>query len=280
MDDKTREQTQRITNIKEEVENARRGKSMLVDKITEIDTNISDDKTDIANIKAIIGYPVAANPEKTIQGIIGETNQALTDGIVEVKNYADTQLNNAKVSEIIGAHRSLEDTLTDRFEDIESDITDITDNVSTISANISATNSTNNERFGTIENAISALQAKSSTVVISEEDFAILQENIESGEEDPNPYIDYIVGPDTEGKYYYWKWINDSDENKWKLISGGGSGTETSSALVFESLAAFEAATISNKDENTDYYVKDVNNYYTHYRFEKNNDVYTRIEIK
>jgi len=42
-------------------------------------------------------------------------------------------------------------------------------------------------------------------------------------------------------------------------------------------MAAFEAA---NKDENTDYYVKDVNGYYAHYRYTNNNGVYTRFEIK
>ena len=118
MDRNIGDQTQRITNIRDEVEDARRGKVTLVEKITEIDTNISDDKTDIANIKAVIGYPVSANPTKTIQGIITETNQAISDGVIEAKSYADTQISNAKVSEIIGAHRDLEDTLTDRFEDI------------------------------------------------------------------------------------------------------------------------------------------------------------------
>ena len=46
---------------------------------------------------------------------------------------------------------------------------------------------------------------------------------------DPNK--DYLLGPNEDGKYFYYKWIVDGAESNWKLISGGGSGSGNTSGM-------------------------------------------------
>ena len=97
--------------------------------------------------------------------------------------------------------------------------------------------------------------------------------------ENPSTDADYLIEND-EGSYYYWRYFGAQDG--WQLIGGAGSGN--SSAMVFNSYVEYITATNTKKDEFTDYYVKDANDYYTHYRFVKtrqnDEDVYVQIEIK
>lgn len=67
---------------------------------------------------------------------------------------------------------------------------------------------------------------------------------------------DYLVGPNEDGKYFYYKWI----ANEWQLISGDSGGS--SSALIVAALPEPSAA-----DANIDYYVGNSTDGYTHYRF-------------
>ena len=70
---------------------------------------------------------------------------------------------------------------------------------------------------------------------------------------------DYLIADD-DGKYFYWRYINSA----WKLISsaGTGGGTGSSSGEFAATLAS-----ITNPDENTDYFVGDNTIGYTHYRY-------------
>jgi len=76
----------------------------------------------------------------------------------------------------------------------------------------------------------------------------------------PSNEVDYLfetkVG--SEIKYFYWKYI----DNKWELISGGGSGTGSSSGKLVASLDA-----ITSPDPNVDYFVGNGIDGYTHYRY-------------
>ena len=83
---------------------------------------------------------------------------------------------------------------------------------------------------------------------------------------------DYLLGPNSDGKYFYYKWIN----NEWNLISGGESGTGTSSAAF-----AADFSQITDPDINTDYYVGNNTDGYLHYRYieQENSDQLRRVLI-
>jgi hypothetical protein len=68
-------------------------------------------------------------------------------------------------------------------------------------------------------------------------------------QETGDPNKDYLIGPNEDGKYFYYKWIN----NSWNLISGGGgSGEGNNSGFVY---TENEYNDLTTKEENTDYYV-------------------------
>ena len=79
---------------------------------------------------------------------------------------------------------------------------------------------------------------------------------------------DYLVGPDNDGKYYYWKYIN----NSWTLISGGSSGSGGGSGgepIIVGSSAviAAELPALAEADANTDYYIGTRATGFIHYRY-------------
>lgn len=284
-------------------------------RIGAAEDNINTNQTNINALQTRIGY--GSEEARSIKTIINELNN-------DLRTYANTQRDTAKSyaddlvapinTEIGNAHRDTNDTLDARFDDIEAilshtaegndpggiderltaaedDIESLDGRLDTAEADIDALetemagshrqgveNDTLGAHLGAIDQSIADLLNRSSTEVKSWEWFNT----------DPQPTgnanIDYIIGPNEDGKYFYYKYIVDEGETPWKLISGGGGGSGTSSALVFNSNAEFENATLNTKDENTDYYVKDSNGYYVHYRFVKsgsgNAATYTKIEIK
>ena len=101
-------------------------------------------------------------------------------------------------------------------------------------------------RVGAAETAITNLQnePKSATEIVA---------NLPvTGDADK----DYLLGPDEDGHYFYYKWIN----NEWNLISGGESGGGTSSAEFYASLL-----NVSEPSETVDYFIGSNGNY-VHYR--------------
>lgn len=71
---------------------------------------------------------------------------------------------------------------------------------------------------------------------------------------------DYLVGPNEDKKYFYYKLIG----GEWQLISGGGgSGSGNTSGIT---LTADEYAALDTYAENTDYYVLREDGYH-HYRY-------------
>lgn len=219
-------------------------------------------------------------------GSAGAGNESLTSVVTAIR----TEINNA--------HRAVEegqpaDTLAARFTAIESLLATVqaTANAAAVASTVNARldaidDDTNSEslisRVGEIESTmatasnLSTLSEKidiletKDTIVISIEDFESLDPNIDST---VNTNADYIVGPDDNDKYIYYRFIQDENEN-WipVMISGSGTGGGTSSAVVCSSDAEFNL--IDPKDENTDYYVL-IDNIYHHYRYLNN----TVIEI-
>jgi len=98
--------------------------------------------------------------------------------------------------------------------------------------------------------------------------------------QNPSDQCDYLI-EDDEGKYFYWRYIN----NEWKLISGGGSGegggTGNSNAEDYETYESFSQA---SREENKDYYVLQDDGIRHHYRYLRSlngsgQEVWTLIEI-
>ena len=81
--------------------------------------------------------------------------------------------------------------------------------------------------------------------------------------QEPSDQCDYLI-EDDEGKYFYWRYIN----NNWELISGGGSGegdgtgNTTGIDLTREQYDELTSYTV-----NTDYYVLENDNVRHHYRY-------------
>lgn len=121
-----------------------------------------------------------------------------------------------------------------------------------------------------------ALDRKADTTVVeqlSQRDTVVINKpdngsnytnNMPDLQEEPSDQCDYLI-EDDEGKYFYWRYIN----NNWELISGGGSGesgggTGNSNAEDYESREAFEE---DIKELNKDYYVLEADGIRHHYRY-------------
>lgn len=111
----------------------------------------------------------------------------------------------------------------------------------------------------TLTNKVNALEDKDTIVVPYDgvhSNYTNEVPNIATADIKTN--ADYLIADD-EGKYFYWRYIN----NNWELISGaGGGGTGSSSG---EFAATLES--ITSPDENTDYFVGNDTIGYTHYRY-------------
>ena len=135
-------------------------------------------------------------------------------------------------------------------------------------------------RVSEAESAITNLQnePKSATEVISVEQFEALEAN------EANSHKDYLVGPDSDNLYKYYHIIETSDNVYTKvLISGGGSGSGNTTGLDL-SAAEFDALTLDDVSENTDYYVTRDDGVH-HYRYvsiedaESGESILTKVEI-
>lgn len=109
---------------------------------------------------------------------------------------------------------------------------------------------------GGLTERIGALEGKG-TVVIHAPQTGSNYTNDIPNISNPSADVDYLIAND-EGKYFYWRYIN----NNWQLIGGASGGTGSSSGEFAASLES-----ITNPDENTDYFVGNNIIGYTHYRY-------------
>lgn len=142
--------------------------------------------------------------------------------------------------------------LTQRIAALESDVDTAENNISDLDTRLDAidgnTAGTLINRVSAAESAITSLQREPKSATVIEPALP------DTG--DPNK--DYLIGPNEDGKYFYYKWIS----NEWQLISGGGSGSGNSSGEFAVSLES-----ITEPDINTDYFVGNNTNGYLHYRY-------------
>ena len=123
-------------------------------------------------------------------------------------------------------------------------------------------------RVTTLEN-----EPKSATVII--ESVTYDSNGIPTSIQNPSTDVDYLLKKDD--KYYYWKYIKTSsnpDVYEWALISGGGGAGNTTGI----DMTRAEYTALSEKVENTDYYVADTDGIH-HYRWVNNSGILTEVEI-
>ena len=242
--------TSRVDNVETEIENAHRTSGDTLDaRFDSIDSTISH----------------AANASNSDPG-----------GLTERITAIETELTNARIQldgQVVNGE-PVYSTLDDRFDLIEEAIGDVNNgiiqSINTINTTIGDNNSGLIHRIKTLED-----EPKSATVII---DNTCITYNTVNNETVPTIYTtaekttaitpsedaDYLLqGASPDTKYYYWKYIGTAPNGSWELISGGGgSGTGNSSGEFAASLAS-----ISEPNENIDYFVGDNTNGYIHYRY-------------
>ena len=140
-------------------------------------------------------------------------------------------------------------------------------------------------RVSEAESAITTLQnePKSATVIVDNVTY-----DSQTGNpviQDPSTDVDYLLKKDD--KYYYWKYIktgSNPDKFEWALISGGGGSGSGNTTGYDLSAEEFDALTLEDVSENTDYYVTRDDGIH-HYRYvsaidaETGLDTLTKVEI-
>ena len=183
------------------------------------------------------------------------------DTLKEIADWIDTHSDSAlemqqNITDNADAIASLQDTITDEDTGLAATRTQMTTAVNGLDGRLDAIDGgtaltgakTLATRVSEAESAITTLQnePKSATEVVAE-----LPQTGDATK-------DYLVGPNEDGKYFYYKWIS----NEWQLISGGGSGSGSSSGEFATSLES-----ITEPDINTDYFVGNNTDGYLHYRY-------------
>jgi len=163
------------------------------------------------------------------------------------------------------------DTLASDLDTAESDISTLQSTINDATTGLAATKAIADAAATTANAAatqsdltslttrVSTLESKVETVVIDKPQSGSNYTNDEPNISSPSNLVNYLI-QDDEGRYYYWRYIN----NNWELISGAGEGggTGTSSGVIVSTLP-----TAQDADENTDYFVGTNETGYLHYRF-------------
>ena len=254
------------------------------------DTNLSNQ---INNINTTIGATDANGLRKRISDLETDVNNSTT-GLSATKAIADEALVKANAAAVAA---TVDQALTDLDERLDAldggSVIDTTDGTLSARLNVAenaigdlesfkADTSYVNEQLALKANSQdvnSALAEKASTTSVSElntivqgllnkDTIVVPYDGSHSNYTNNLPNIptaniksesDYLIA-DNNGKYFYWRYIN----NNWELISGAGNGgSGTSSGVIVDELPSAAEA-----DENTDYFVYDENaDAYLHYRF-------------
>lgn len=225
--------------------------------------NISDAHTRIDQIESNV--VAMANEIGMLQ------NGAAVEDMASAIDGATTRID-AIESEIAAAHRAVEagepeDTLHARFSELENNLAELDAIITNATTGLAATKAIADANAAAISHAVGAngqddkggLVERVATLESEPKSATVIEATLpQTG--DPNK--DYLIGPNEDGKYFYYKWIN----NSWNLISGGGSGEGNTSGMDL-SAEAYEA--LESYDENTDYYVTRDDGIH-HYRYVPN----------
>lgn len=241
-------------------------------QLTDLRSRASSLETQVTNI---------AN-ELSMTNIAGEVLNTtsridtLEENVVTIANEIGMLQNGAEVQNMASAITGA----TTRIDTLENDLNTATTGVKDRLTEVETTTSGINTTITTMQNDILA-NANAISHAAGDNDAGGLTERITALEQEPKSATeivatlpasgdttkDYLVGPNAEDKYFYYKWIN----NEWHLISGDNNNSgANSSGRFIASLNIFVGDNAEIPDENTDYFVGDNTIGYTHYRYKDN----------
>ena len=201
------------------------------------------------------------------EGKIIDTNSRIDDLAYDISHTATQEDNTVGLTQRIS-------TLESSLDADEGNIVELDQRLDAIDGGtaLNTTNGTLAERVTSVEankaavSDLTALTSRVSTLetkdteVISVANFEELVANA------ANSTKDYLVGPDNDNLYKYYRIIETSTNTYEKvLISGGGTGSGNNNAEVYSTVTAFNQA--SPKKLDTEYYVLDDDNIWHHYRY-------------
>lgn len=264
----------------------------LDNRLDAIETEISDARPQVGTDEES-GEPIYGTLDKRLDDIESTATQIRNDvntiaGELAMVDKATHSIKDTGTkidiitNEINAAHRAVEegepaDTLNTRFTDIEAKISDaggLTERLTNLEGEV---------RHKTTGLAATKAIADANATAIShtvgangQDDKGGLVERVTALEREPKSATevvttlpqtgdetkDYLVGPNDDGKYFYYKWIN----NDWHLISGDVAGGTSSAQFA----ATIEE--ITNPNINTDYYIGNNDDGYLHYRYIKESE--------
>ena len=222
-----------------------------------------------ARLEAIETHAASVHADvNTIAGELALNGTAIVNTNTRIDGIAN---------EINAAHRTDSDTLDNRFDAIEGRATTLESTIDNQTTGLAATKTIADQALAkandaatassvtTLAGRVTALEGKdtSATIIIGKNSITYNSEGIPTNiGTTPIEANDYLL-QNTDNKYYYWKYIGESPNGSWELISGaGGGGGGTSSAAFAATLAD-----ISDPNVNTDYFVGNDTDGYIHYRY-------------
>ena len=241
-------------------------------------TTLESNMQTIANELGMIDGTAIKDTNTKIDSLEAHVQTMATElGMVQSGQIVDT---NTRVDSLEGRMDAVDGAsgtiagLTTRMSTAEGNITTLTNDLNTENTGLKA-------RMTSAENRLTATEAKANaaatasdlnslttrvttlegkdTIVVNKpasgSNFTNDVPNIPS----PLETADYLIADD-EGKYFYWRYFGDTDG--WQLISSGGSGSSSGVILT-------ELPPVTEGNDNTDYYIGNNTDGYTHYRFIK-----------
>ena len=197
-----------------------------------------------------------------LEAELNTTDTGLKDRMTSAENrLEELDGSNGAISELDGRLDTAEADIDVLEAALNTASTGLVDRVGALNTAVNnlTTNVTNNTTdISGLTTRVTSLEGKD-TIIVNYDGEHSNYTNNEPNYNSPTQNADYLIADD-EGKYFYWRYIN----NEWKLISGAGGGTGSSSG---EFAASLSATDIPNPDENTDYFVGNNTIGYTHYRY-------------
>lgn len=258
--------------------------STLDQRLDAMDTTTAGIRADLTTVISELGM-TDTNGLKTM----GTRIDDLADNVAALATELDMQMNEDKIVDtnsridsietvidhVQGENDEVPSGLKQRISALESDLDTAENNISDLDTRLDAIDG---NTTGTLINRVNAAEA---AIITLQNEPKSATEIVISLPQTGDPNKDYLLGPNEDGKYFYYKWIVDGAESNWKLISGGGSGEGNTSGF---DLTAAEYDVLQEHEENTDYYVTRTDGIH-HYRYvpiedaESGETILTEVEI-